>query len=177
MTDKIIMFDSPEAAEPYTMHGWKSSNGFFYPNEHSARYEGCTHRPCRECGAPAKKMYTACDECREKAEIAKYDAMPAAEWDGEAILYSDSRDEYYRNLDAAEDALDEGQSLADLRLVLCEPNYCCQIEEDFFCDKLAEDGEVPGHIWDAMEAFNESVAGTVLSWSPGKCRMKMGEGQ
>ena len=60
------------------------------------------------------------------------------------------------------------QTLADLRLVICEPNYVRQLEPDYCCDELPDDGDVPDEVAEAMEAFNTAVAGIVLSWSPGK---------
>src|SRR5574337_290529 len=124
----------------------------------TARYAGCTHVPCDRCGTPTPKGYTQCRGCRDLTYIAKYEAMPRAEWDGEAMLYSEARDQYYSTPDDAAEDLEEAQTLADLRLVICEPNHVRQLEPDYCCDELAE----------AMEAFNSAVAGIVLSWSPGK---------
>lgn len=171
MTEKIVMLDDPEAAVPHTMQGWKSRNGFFFVDESTARYAGCTHVPCRECGAPAPKGRTMCDGCRDLAELARYEAMPGVEWDGEAMLYSQTHDDYYASQDDAEDTLEDGQTLADLRLVICEPNYVRQLEPDYCCDELPEDGDVPDEVVKAMEVFNRAVSGIVLSWSPGKTRL------
>lgn len=173
MNDEIIMIDSPEAAKPHTMDGWLSRNGFFYRDEQSARYDGCTHRPCNECGAPARKSGLLCDECREVAKQERYLDMPVAEWDGNAMLYSEALDKYFRGIDDAEGSLEEGQTLADLRLVICEPNYASTLGEDYFCEEMEENAELPGHIADAIAAFNEAVSGTVLSFSPGKYRLKL----
>lgn len=174
--NEIIMFDSPEAAQPYTMKGWRSRDGCFYKDEHSARYAGCTHRPCRECGKPARKIYLICDTCIAEKEASQYWAMPEAEWDGNAVLYSETLDQYFISPERASYELADGQSVDDLRLVICEPNYARQIDEDFFCDELPEDGEAPPHVQEAIEQFNAAVADTILSWSPGKCRLKL-EGQ
>lgn len=173
---EIVMFDSQEAAQPHTMTGWKSRNGHFYAEENDARYDGCTHRPCNECGKPAAKAYLVCNECRNARDIARYESMPQVEWDGSAMLYSDALDRYFSDLDDASDECGDGKALADLRLIICEPNYARQIDEDYFCDELPEDGEAPPHIQEAIEKFNEAVASTILSWSPGKHRLKL-EGQ
>ena len=167
------MFDSPKSAQPHTMRGWKSRDGYFYPNEHSARYAGCTHRPCQRCSAPAEKLYGLCATCRNQNDESRYLEMAEGEWDGVAMLYSDARDEYFVDLDAAEDALNEGQTLSDLRLVICEQNYCRQIDVDYFVDELAEDSELPEEMHDAMEEFNRRVTGIALSWSPGRFRLKL----
>ncbi|WP_055100639.1 hypothetical protein [Alloalcanivorax xenomutans] len=175
MSDEMIMFDSPEAAQPYTMTGWKSRDGFFFANERDARYAGCTHRPCTECGKPARKLYTLCAACRADKDNARYEAMPLGEWDGRAVLYSEASDRFFSDIEDAECSLEEGQSLADLQLVICEPNYACQLDEDFFCDDMTEDGDLPDHIVTAIEEFNAAIAGTVLSWSPGKYRLNLEE--
>jgi hypothetical protein len=174
MSEEIIMFDSPDAATYRTdIKGWVSRNGIFYGenNERTARYSGCTHVACSVCGTPTTKHYTKCDKCRSMAAIDRYLAMPAAQWDGATMLYSDARDEYYIDLEAVYDSIEEGESIDDLRLIICEPNYARQIEEDYFCDEMTEDGDLPDEVTDAMEAFNEKVAGVVLSWSPGKTRL------
>jgi hypothetical protein len=101
--------------------------------------------------------------------LERFDSFPRAEWDGKAWLYSEAQDKYYPNPAEAEDALEEGETLADLRLVICNPNYVRQIDTEYFCDDLPEDSDdVPPEVEAAMEAFNEAVAGIVLSWSPGK---------
>lgn len=69
--------------------------------------------------------------------------------------------------------MDESQSLADLRLVICEPNYVRRLEPDYCCDELAEDGDVPDEVFEAMKEFNEAVACIVLSWSPGKTALAL----
>ena len=173
MSKQIVMRDSPEAAQYRTdLKGWVSRDGFYFGDgpqgERTARYAGCTHVPCERCDAPTPKGYTQCRGCRDLIYIAKYEAMPRAEWDGKALLYSEARDQYYSTPDDAAEDLEEDQTLADLRLVICEPNYVRQLEPDYCCDDLPEDGDVPDDVAEAMEAFNEAVAGIVLSWSPGK---------
>ncbi len=166
----IVMRDAPEAATLRAVTGWVSRNGHFYGNnEDAARYDGCTHVACRHCGKPVEKAWTACRACRDVAEDAKYEAMPRKAWDGVAMLYSQARDEYFADLDGAEDVLEEGETLDVLQLVICEPNHGRRLEEDYFCDELAEDGEVPDCLIGAIEAFNAAInKAPPLSWSPGK---------
>ena len=178
--DEIVMRDSPEAAQYRTgISGWVSRHGHYHgdgpQSEASARYEGCTHVGCSDCGAPTRKGYTKCGECRNKAEIARHESRPRAEWDGKAMLYSDARDKFYESPDDAEDDLDDGETLADMRLVICEPIYARQLEPDYFADDMAEDGELPAAVEEAMEVFNKSVAGILLSWSPGKAALALPE--
>lgn len=173
MTDTIVMRDSPEAAQPHTMQGWKTRNGYFYGDEATARYAGCTHIPCGTCGSPTRKGYTRCQDCRNLAKIARYGAMPRAEWDGKAMLYSQTHDAYYTDPGEAENSLEDGETLEDLRLVICKPNYIRLLDSEYCCDELPEDGDVPSEVLEAMKEFNEAVAGVVLSWSPGSAALSL----
>lgn len=172
--EKIVLDSSDEAASIQTVTGWVSRDGRFYGNDESlARYAGSTHRTC-ECGAVTEKSYLRCKECRHKGDIAKYNAMPSQPWDGETFLYSDAHDKYFQDLESLADHLsdyddDDKYTLEDLRLIICEPNYARQVESDFWCDELPEDGDIPAEMKAAMKAFNEVIKRQApLSWSPGK---------
>jgi hypothetical protein len=167
----IIMFDAPEAAKPHTVHGWLARDGRFYDDEGAARYAGCTHCPCEECGAPAPKSYIRCDACRAKASADRYAAMPAAPWDGKQMVYSETTERYYASPDDAWDEEEDCEDLADLRLVLCEPCYVPQLDLADFADELPEDGEAPDELLQAIDAFNAATKGVLLSWWPGKTRL------
>ncbi|AMP15525.1 hypothetical protein CPter291_3288 [Collimonas pratensis] len=97
------------------------------------------------------------------------------------MLFSDATDEYFRDLSEAEDhAFDNGMSLPELRLIICEPTYAREIDgNDHFCDDLPEDGELPAEISNAFDALNEAIrkCGTPLSWSPGKYALELPEDQ
>ena len=172
--EKVILRNSPEAAQEITIKAWKSSNGRVFFDEHTARYDGSTHDLCSYCGKIAEHPYTACKGCRDLKDIEKYEALPKAEWDGTGMLYSDALDRYYSDIESAEDDLEEGQTLADLRLLLCKSNYARQLDGGDFEDDLPEnDGELPEWLSEAIEAFNKAVEGKVLSWSPGKVALKV----
>lgn len=180
MTDRIVMRDSPEAAEYRTdIRGWVSRAGHYYgdspSSEDTARYAGCTHVACKYCAAPTEKPYTACAQCRDRKALERFEALPRAEWDGVAMLYSDTRSEYYKDIDEAEDGLEKGETLADLRLLICEPIYVRRIDGDLFCDDLPEGEErLPPVVEQAIEAFNAAVAGIILSWTPSKVALNVG---
>ena len=177
--DKIILPDSPEAATYRTdIAGWVSRDGTFYGDgpkgEEAARYVGSTHVLCKRCGEPTPKEYPICETCCDKADAERYAAMPRAKWDGKALLYSEVTDRFYNSPPEAEDeALDRGIFVHHLRLVICEPVYATPIETDYFSEDLPDNGELPQQIIDAIDAFNESVAGVVLSWAPGKTALDL----
>jgi hypothetical protein len=167
--EKIVMRDSDEAAQLKTVTGWVSRNGQFYgDDERTARWAGCTHEVCDGCGKVIQRGW--CKGCREKKDVEKWLAAERAEYDGVAMLYSDSSDKYFSDeVEAEEYAEDNGISMDDLRLYICNPVYGRPIDSGHFCDELPEDGEVPDSIGFAMDALNKAIkdAGP-LSWYPGK---------
>ena len=175
--EEVVMIDDPRAATLVTVAGWRSRDGRFYgDNEHAARWSGCTHVKCVSCGDPTNKICSVCQSCREKAADARYDAMPAAEWDGVAMLYSDSRDKYFSSPEDAEDSLEEGQTMADLKLIICKPEYANPIDASNWQDQLPDDGDGDTPYWleAAIEQFNAAISGQPpLSWSPGKVAMRI----
>ncbi|CAM5998730.1 unnamed protein product [Sphagnum balticum] len=61
------------------------------------------------------------------------------------------------------------KSPQDLRLRICQPVFGRRIDDDYFCDELAEDGEVPDIIREAMENLNKAIVDAgPLSWYPSK---------
>lgn len=99
-TKDIVMFDAPDLVKQETVTGWVSAGHFYGNDERAARWAACTHVACRDCGAPVEKNWLACEECRRKNDIARWNAMPKVEWDGEAMLYSESHDRYFSTYEA-----------------------------------------------------------------------------
>lgn len=175
--EEVVMIDDPRAATQHPITGWVSRSGACYgDDEASARWAGCTHLRCAGCGNPTPKYgYIKCQLCRDKAAKAKYDAMPTAEWDGVAMLYSDGRNEYFSSPEYAEDSLEDGQTLADLRLRICEPEYARKIDASHWEDQLPDDANCDAPCWleDAIEQFNAAISVCPLSWSPGKTALRI----
>ena len=177
--DNIILPDSPEAATYRTdICGWVSRDGTFYGDgprgEKVARYVGCTHVLCKRCGEATPKEYSLCDACCDKADAERYAALPRAKWDGETPLYSETNGRFYNTPEeASDDAIEAGVPLADLRLVICQPVYATRLEVDYLSEDLPDDGEIPQQILNAIDAFNEAVAGVILSWAPGKTALDL----
>lgn len=167
MSETIVMRDSAEAAQLKTITGWVSRQGqFFGDDERTARWAGCTHEICSGCGKTIERG--RCNDCREKKDVEKWTKAERKDWDGVMPLYSDAYDKYFFNDDAEEFADDEGVSLDDLRLYICDPVFGRSIDTDYFQDELAEDGEVPDAILEAMEKLNEAIkAAGPLSYYPG----------
>lgn len=175
--EPVVMRNSPEAAQLVTVTGWRSRRGYFFGlDERTARYNGCTHVHC-SCGRVIEKGRTKCSDCRGAAEVVKYNAMPKKVWDGTGMLYSEAADRYFSNWDEVEDFLaeeEEAQSADSLLLVICEPQYASEIEEDeHYCDSLPEDCTVADADKELAAMFDELNSyirenKPVLSWYPGK---------
>lgn len=171
MSNELTIFPEDDiAAKKITVTGWVSRNGHFYgDNERLARYDGSTHSHCQYCGSACTKNWTACDKCRHENEIKRYAAMPRKAWDGACCIYSEALDEYFSDPSDAKDSLEDGQTLADLRLIICEPNYIRPLESEYCSDEMSpDDDQLPPAVEEAMKAFNEAIKGIALSWSPGK---------
>ena len=173
MDKQLILYDSDESAKFVTgIKGWVDRNGrFFGEDEHSARYSGCTHVLCSSCNKPTPvRCYTICDECRGKKAIEKYNSKPKMKWNGDTPLYSDAHDEYFFNEDSLHDYItDHDCTIESLRLIICEPNEFSEIDSEYFCDELPEDGELPDDLEAAIDKLNEVIrAQSPASWSPGK---------
>jgi hypothetical protein len=168
----MILAESAEAAAIQPVTGWVSRLGRFWgSDERGARYDGSTHHRCETdgCDAIVERDRLYCRICEEARAHARYEAAPKRAWDGVGMLFSDAKDAYYPDLQAAEDALEDGETIASLRLLLCEPNRLSEIDESHWCDDLSEDGELPNEVAEALAALNVAIreAGP-SSWSPGK---------
>ncbi len=98
-------------------------------------------------------------------------------WDGKSAIYSKALGRYYANPSEAEGDLVAGQTLADLKLVICEPVYVRQIVIDYFVDDLPEEGVLPDEVYDAIDEFNNVVADIVLSWRPVETSLQLENSQ
>ena len=169
---QMVIFDSDEAAYYQTnISGWVSRHERYYGNdERGARYDGCTHTRCEDCGEPVDRGRLICPQCHEIRQIKRYDALPKEEWNEVGMLFSDALDRYFSSWGEIEDYCeDEGIETGKLRLIICEPNYLPLLPDDYGCDELVEDGELPDSVEQAIEDFNKVIkAEGPVSWEPGK---------
>ncbi len=174
--ETIILPESEESAVQVTMTLWKSRTGKLFVEESAAKLDGATHSVCQDCGKPSQKFYLRCSSCGKLEDARRYEARPKKEWDGTTPLYSDKYDQYFFSLEEAEELLEEGETLADLWLRICEPVYARSLESDYYESELPEDGECPDWLLDAIESFNKQLEGKEpLSYVPGKFSLKLNE--
>lgn len=177
MSDKVIvMRGSDEAARLETRAVWVCRHNHNHDDERSARYCGSTHVACSSCGVPVEKCWLKCATCRAADDLAKYEALPRVPYTGDPV-YSDALDRYLMDEDEIEyalDDMDEGATVADLRLVECRPNMAADYAptSELFADGIdtESDGELPGDVDDALDAFRKALEACTapLSWSSGK---------
>ena len=178
--EKMIMQDSPEAASIQTVAGWVSRRGHFFGSgpdaERMARFDGCTHRKCEQCGEPIP-VHSWCVPCHAKKEIEEYEKKQRRPWNGTDVLYSQSDDRYFFDADELDQYCEDVSVTPDsLRLIICAPTYAGEIDpDDHYCNDLPEEGEVPAEVREAFDELNARLRAwkTILSWSPGKYAAEM----
>ena len=178
---KIIMRSDKEAATYRTgMKGWVSRNYIYFGDnknsESLARYNGCTHVPCKYCGEPAPKAYTACKKCRERKKTEHYNKLPSSKWDGKSPIYSEYAARMFQDIDNATayaEAYDI--TLADLQLLLCESIKYRHIDEDYWADCLPdEDSELPNEIKRAIDELNRVLDETYyVAYEPSRIKLDL----
>jgi hypothetical protein len=132
-----------DSAEIKKLEGWccKKCNRFYYEREDLARYCCATIMVCGKCGKDNNnKTYTICEECRKKNEEESW-LKKEGEWDGESMLYSDSSDRYFNNLDEVYDySEEESIPIDEMKILLCKQEKISLFSiEDYLCDYLPED--------------------------------------
>ena len=174
--EKIIMYDSPEAATQKTLTGWVGGNRYWGTDEHMARWSGCTHVKC-ECGNIMTKHYTKCDRCRHDLAVDRYNALPFREWDGKEAVCTWDGNKYFFNEDELIEymANDEDEPLSEIDLLICDENNWQTVDEDYWSDMMPEDsdGELPKEMQSALDNLNKVIREmSPQSYSPGKIRTK-----
>lgn len=117
------------------------------------------------------------------AETKSYIDMPAEEWGGKCMIYSDAYDKYFEDPNDALEyvrrqggpyfhEIDDESLAATGELMLTEPSFAF-IDENCFYDIMPDDGELPDKVKQAIEAFNESCKDVPVSWIPSGKRLKV----
>lgn len=160
--EKIIMYDSPEAAEMRTgISGWVSSTGRFWgQDEHMARWEGSTHKKCEECGTVHEKMWAYCPECYKKKRREQFFKLPEVPFDQVecCMIWDDDTFFFSPQDDIPEYCADHDIDPADLMMEVCEAKTeLSKVGEDYWQDELPEDHDLPPEIQTALNTLNEVI--------------------
>lgn len=187
--EKQILYNSDQSAiyEERKIKGWWSvksthhkSSVFWGEDEHMARWDGCTHKICDECGKHThEKQYTCCTECRARHERERYEKLELIEWDGKTPLCIYHDDTYFTSMDDIYSHCEEFEcEPKGLMLVLCERVTPMSLDpENLLCDQLSgTDLGIPDEIYRAADEFNELVKEFFPElWEAGDKRVKVGE--
>lgn len=160
----MILRDSTEAAQFKTnLSGWVSRNGIFWgADERMARYDGCTHEKCAECGAFHSK-HSYCAPCHKAKTEQEFDALPVEVWDGSPLVLFDT-DRYFFGDDVLDFIADQPAGSV-LRIAKCKPHYLSLVSDDNWQDDLPEDGELPDAVAQKLEELNAAIkAAGPVSW-------------
>lgn len=167
---KIVMYESDEAAQVKTLTGWVSREGIYWgDNEHQARWGGCTHKTC-ECGNMMSKHYLKCDSCRTKSDRENYLKLPFKEYNGEPVVIRDT-DTYFFSEDEIVDYL-EDNDLKEVDLLFCDAQEWTPISSDVWQDIMPDEEDfLPEPLQAALDNLNQVIE-TLLpcSYFPGKVR-------
>lgn len=169
-TKKIILDTSDEAAKPYTMEGWLSSDGRFFKDESTARYAGSTHSTC-SCGKLMKRGYTKCEWCSDDLAYQRYLGYFYKEYNGEPVVTRDG-DTYFFSEDELTDYMVDNE-LESIDLLFCEKNHFHPVNEDYWADYMPDDsdGELPQALQEALDNLNKVIETLPpVSYSPAKIR-------
>jgi hypothetical protein len=166
------MYDSAEAGRLVTVSVWEvdNPNGIIYTkNEHSARWNNCTHMKC-ECGGIREKHYTVCEKCRNNNKISAYKALPFEEWDGKKPVVIWDGDEYFFDEDSLIDYMIDNE-LEDIDLLICKPIGYSEIDFGYWGEDAYEDWNPPKELQQKVYELNKLLSSLKPhSWEPGKIR-------
>jgi hypothetical protein len=153
----MVLYDSPEAATYQTgLTGWVSRDGRFWDtDEHMARWSGCTHKKCPNCGT-INEVSSFCKPCRDKEMNEKFAAFPVEKWDGDTPLCIFDTDKYFFG-ESVLDWLRDHPEAQDVLICKCKPGYLSLIDQDNWADDLPEDGELPSEVSIALDALNAAI--------------------
>lgn len=168
--EKIILYDSDEAASIKTVTGWVSGKGIFWgENEHQARWGGCTHIKC-ECGNLASKSYTHCENCRAKRERERYFALPFREYKGEPVVIWNT-DKYFFDEDSIIEYLEDNDE-TEVELLFCREEKWTPVSSDIWEGIMPEDEyDLPDELQTALDNLNKVIESLpACSYFPGKER-------
>lgn len=171
----VIMYDSPEAAKLVDMKVWVSTDPetgrtFMHQDEGSARWSGCTHRVCTECGKPTKKHSLVCQDCIDERQINAYKALPYKEWDKKEFVCTAYDDRYFWSLSDLEEFMYE-QEEDEIDLLICDPIHYCHVDLEDVSQETHEDWEPEDELVEKIKELNKFIETLPPhSWRPGKVR-------
>jgi hypothetical protein len=163
MSEEIILYDEVKL-EKVQKTGYVSKGFFYGDNEHLAKWNECTHVSCGQCGKPTPKLYTICEDCREKIAIEAWEEAPKKPFNkGEDFFYSDLLEKYYSSYDEVEnDCEDLEIDISDLRLYHCDRAVNPSVDLESIYEDCTPEENDPSDMWtdeiqEAADRLNELI--------------------
>lgn len=174
--EKVILYDSPEAAKYVTnIEGWVSAEKHFYGKgefaERSARNDGCTHKKC-ECGELFKKewAYTVCEKCVRKKAYERFLKLPYQEWNEADYVLEYDGDTFFWDIESLQEYMCENE-LEEIDLYICSPIMYDTIDTETIAGDSHEDWEPSAELEKKINEFNDYIRTLKPhSWGQGKIR-------
>lgn len=176
--EEVILLESdvvlpvPEKMDVYKVEG--NPIRYFLTPE-SARKHMATHKKCETC----EEIYAVrsyCRTCSAKRREEGYMKLPFKSWDYETPLTLYDDDKYFFDQEDLDFYISDNEiDPKDLRLVICKPNLCTTISEEYFADEMPEN-------YDSLDQFDKGLVEKLkdvneyiktlrpMSWSAGDFR-------
>lgn len=138
-----------------------------------------THEDCKHCGTEFKKPFTystVCPQCLGKEINEKYLALNLVEWDGESMLYDQSSDKYFSDLEEITEWCEEEEiKLDSLQLLVCTKSSFTHIDWEHITNdfqEVYEDWQAPKEMEDKIAEFNKWLdSQSTGTWFPSNKRV------
>ena len=170
--EKDVVLPNKETIEVYNLGTVQQP--IYIVHESRVRKELSTHNVCESCGNNISK-HSYCRPCYESKNSERYLKKEFKEWDGKTPLVIYNSDEYFFDADSVLDYIEENEE-EDLQLMICEPNYCPELSEEYFTEEyLPENYDVLGDfdkgLVQKVKELNEYIRTLKpMSWSEGRYR-------
>lgn len=172
LLEKDVVLPSKETIEVYNIG--TAEIPIYIVTEHTVRRELSTHKICEGCGEVLEKR-TYCQTCSSKKSAENYFKKTFKEWDGETPLVIYNDDTYFFDEESLQDYIEENGD-ENLELVICEPNYCPELTEEYFSEEYLPEN------YDGLDDFDKGLVQKIkelneyiktlgpMSWSGGRFR-------
>lgn len=149
--EKIILYDSPEAARLLTPEDlvktpvWVARDPYnfrddiYTTNEHRARYAGCTHRTCPETGEIFEKGYSNGPTVRARRERERYEALRQVEVTPDTMFSFYDGEKIYDDEDELFEALVNRESEGIGMVTVAMPVEFRELTTEYWDDEIPED--------------------------------------
>ena len=177
--EKIILYDSPEAARLLTPEdlietplwiGGRGIHAIITPNESTARYAGCTHKTCPETGEVFEKGYSHGPTVRARREWERYNNLRQVEVTGDTVFSFYDGEEVYDGEDELFEALVEQDADGIGMVTVGVPVKFRVLTTEYWADDLPDGDDIDGQALDLIHQLNTELGKRIAYYALGKAR-------